>query len=510
MKCAKTRIIIFLILIFITSTVFSQIHNQSALQSISGIEALYHVKFLSSDEFRGRATFTQEQLIAARYIANEFEKYGLKPISKTNKYYQSIKMDFAEVGIPGRLEIDGKIYEEGKDFQVAPVGSNKLETGVVFAGYGIITDDYNSYENIDVKNKIVMIFEGKIHKKGPQWGVASLHEIRVMQAIKNGAAGMIFVKGTSPRDHKFPIPSKLSFLRIKQIADYAKKLKLFCWNDVLQEKWYSFPMVYISLDIANEILKKEGKTIIELKRKIDSNKKPCSFALKQIVKLETNVIQKKYQAMNVIGLFEGADDILKDETIIIGAHYDHIGVSRDLKKIFNGADDNASGTAALLEIAQAFTKCEIKPKRSILFITFTGEESGCLGSQYYVDNPVIPLSKTIAILNLDMVGRNNPNEIELHCKDENKNLLSISINMSKKIDIALNIPEKVETGGSDHSSFYKKGIPFIFYYDGGGDFAHKSTDTWEKISPLKIEKVARLCFLTACKIANQSFTSMKN
>jgi Zn-dependent M28 family amino/carboxypeptidase len=257
------------------------------------------------------------------------------------------------------------------------------------------------------------------------------------------------------------------------------------------------------MDAANQLLAKTGKTVIEFKQEIDKTGKPHSVPLKKIVRMETNVSHSSRYTMNVIGMIKGSDPSLRDEFVVIGAHYDHIGIKAELGEVYYGADDNASGTGALLEIAQAFSQCSRKPKRSILFIAFTGEERGLIGSQYYVDHPVVPLSKTVAMFNMDMIGRNDPDIIDIGCMGD-ENLITFSNDASRIVDINIHFNKDNIHVSTDHASFLIKDIPVLFYHDGGGDFAHKTIDTWDKLLPQKIEKVARLCFLTAYSIADKN------
>jgi hypothetical protein len=481
----------------------TQTEYPAAIKSITGTEALFHIKFLASEELRGRDTFTQEQLIAGRYIANEFEKYGLESIPRNNSYYQDIKMKYAKVERFNNLEINGKLLKEGIDFQVAAVGKNKLEKEVVFVGYGVSVDEYDSYADIDAKDKIVMVFEGKIYEEGEKWAFAPLHEVRILNAINHGAAGMLFVRGTSPKDHKLPLPSEIALGRLKLTMSFAEKFGLGKWNDEIFKKWSAFPMTYITMDAANQLLAKAGKTVAEFKQEIDKSGKPHSFSLRQKVRMETDVSHSSRYTMNVIGMIKGIDPSLRDEFVVIGAHYDHIGIKAELGEVYYGADDNASGTGALLEIAQAFAQCTRKPKRSILFISFTGEERGLIGSQYYVDNPVVPLSKTVAMFNMDMVGRNDTCSIDIGCLGD-ENLITFSREASKVVDINIHFNKDNIYVSTDHASFLTKDIPILFYHDGGGDFAHKTIDTWDELLPQNIEKVARLCFLTAYLIADKN------
>jgi len=501
----NTYLLIVLILFFIPSVSCDSVGKQkfAGQESITGEDLLHHVRFLASDEMKGRETFTSEQLVAARYIVNEFEKYKLKPFGETQSYYQNFGLKYAEVGSPNKLEINGKIYREGKDFISAALGKANIESQIAFVGYGITTPEYDSYADVDVEGKIVMLFQGKIKRKGKVWGFAPLHEVRVLNAVKHGAVGMIFVRGTSPKDHKMPIPQEGPVLeRFHQIAPLAQKLKVGDFGNEDLEKITSFPLVYMNLNAADELFKNKDKTIEEIKKKIDNTRSPNSFPMAQTAKIQTNVSHRVRQTMNVIGIIEGRDSSLKKEAVLIGAHYDHIGVIKEGEKVYNGADDNASGTAALLEIAQAFAKSQRKPKRSLLFVAFTGEEKGVLGSGYYISHPVIPLSQTTAVLNMDMIGRNDPNSIQA-VTEEKSRLKTISQKISQKVGIKLEEPTASVNSSTDHFPFLEKGIPVIWYFDGGGDFAHSTSDTWDKLSPEKMEKVARLCFLTAYRLADQ-------
>jgi len=492
---------IILFLICFSKLVFTQSYIP-ALEGITSEECLYHIKFLASDEMRGRETFTQEQYIAARYIANEFEKYGLKPGVTNDNYYQNFNMEYAIAGTENYLKIDGKTYTEGKDFTVPAVGNNTVKGEIVFVGYGISADNYDSYAGMNIKGKIVMVFEGKKSGPGPHFNIAPLHEIRILNAIKRGATGMIFVKGTSPKNHKMPIPPEGPIVeRFSQVSEIAKKMGLSDFDNKCLEQVKMFPMVYVTLEVANEILESHSKTITDLKKEIDKTGKPHSFELKQKAELKTDISNKVRTTMNVIGFIEGSE--INDESIIIGAHYDHIGVTKNGKEIYNGADDNASGTAALLEIAQAFSECERKPKRNVYFIAFTAEEKGVLGSGYYVKNPVIPLSKTKAMLNLDMIGRNSPDTIDVVIKDNMGNLLSLNKDISAEVGIYVKESDITPYTSTDHRHFLDENIPSVWYYDGGGEFAHKVFDTWDKILPKKVQNTARLCFICAYKTANR-------
>jgi hypothetical protein len=383
----------------------AQAQDISPVKRIDGKEALFHIKFLASAELKGRETFTPEELTAGRYIANEFERYGLKAIDSEQTYFQEIDARHTAVSPPSLLALGGHAFTEGKDYRIAAIGSNTLDAEVVFVGYGVTVKDHDSYGGVDATGKIVMVFEGNFPGKGGS--AASLPALLIGNAINHGATGMIFVTGTSPKNRKWEIGSELSLASMLFPIAAASRRGICQWSDEVWKKWLEFPFAYVSMDVANELLAKSTRTVTALKKDIDDSGKPSSFELDQKLKIQANVHIGTRRTRNVVGFVEGRDATVRNQVIIVGAHYDHVGVMRDSIGIAYGADDNASGTATLLEIARAFAECKLKPRRSLLFIAFTGEERGLIGSQYYVDHPLVPLSKTIAYINLVPFQKNN-------------------------------------------------------------------------------------------------------
>jgi hypothetical protein len=345
--------------------------------------------------------------------------------------------------------------------------------------------------------------EGKLRKKGPEFGIAPFHDVLVFNAIHHGAAGMLFAEGTSPQNRKWPIPARYAADSMKPVLERAQALGLIRVNDEAKQAWRKFPFVYITQEVADLLLAEIGWTSAGLKRKIDESGQPHSFALDHRVRVQTNVTHSTKKIMNIVGLIEGGDPTLKEGTVIIGAHYDHIGRldAREPEQIAFGADDNASGTAALMEIARVVAKSPIKPKRSILLIAFTGEEKGGLGSQLYLDHPLRSLSGTKAMLNMDMIGRNDPEKIGIY--SSRPDLVDLSRDLACQVGLTIERLEEGHAESSDHAFFLEKRVPVIFYYDGGGNFVHKAADTWDQLSAEKMERVARLCFLTARALADQ-------
>jgi Zn-dependent M28 family amino/carboxypeptidase len=218
--------------------------------------------------------------------------------------------------------------------------------------------------------------------------------------------------------------------------------------------------------------------------------------------METVLDAEKFPTQNVVGFLEGVDPDLKKEIIVIGAHYDHVGVSND--SIYNGADDNASGTAGVMEIAEAFTQCKTRPKRSLLFMTFAGEEKGLFGSRYYADDPLLPIENTIVMLNLDMISRNDTNEVAIIGSPTSSDLKAINEQANETIGMELAYDQERYFLNSDHYSFYRKDIPVLFYNSKMTPDLHKPSDDPEKIIPVKMAKIGRLVFATAWMIANRT------
>jgi hypothetical protein len=483
-------------LVWLSSSTRAQ--ELSAVQGINGKQALLHVKFLASAELRGREAFTPDERVAGRYIANEFERYGLQAIDSGKTFFQEIGSEYMAVTTGNLLASEGHEFVEGKDYRIAAAGSNTLEAGIVFVGYGVTLKEYDCYAGVDARGKIVMIFEGNFRGKGGSG--ASLPAFLIANAINHGAVGMIFVRGTSPKNKKWEIGTELSLASLAFPIAAGTRRGICQWSDDMWSKWSKFPLAYISIDVANQLLVGTSASITALKEEIDNDGKPKSFLLDRRLNMRANVQVGTRYTRNVLGFVKGRDSSLRDQVIIVGAHYDHVGVAEDPAEIAYGADDNASGTAAVLEIAQAFGECKQRPRRSVLFIAFTGEEKGLIGSQYYVDHPLVPLSKTKAFINLDMVGRNDPCTIKMNSRGISESLTAITEQSAK--DAGMKMEDWDDPTGSDQGAFFMKDVPFLWFFDGGGDFAHGPADSWDKIAAEKLEKVARLCFLTVYRIAD--------
>lgn len=499
------KIILFLIVPLIA---FSQEKDKVAMKYAKEITAnsmFKNLSVLASDEYEGRETGEKGQKMAAAYIANQFKEMGIPPYKDTS-YYQRYPLTMLAPA-PLNIEIEGKKYTRNKDYYNFPLQTEqKIETqNIIFLGYGIEDSVYNDYKGVDVFNRVIMIMDGEPfsedslslitqNKISSKWSF-NLY-IKIEAAKQKKVAALLIVKDD--------IGKEIEKNKTKLAATTLK---------LTEEK--EMPIIYISKLMANEILK--FRDTENVKRIISETKKPLNVLGKSTVIIDIQNNTKPKIAENVLGYIEGGD--LKEELIVISAHYDHLGKEGNV--VYNGADDDGSGTVAIIDIAKAFIKAKKDghgPRRSILFIAFSGEEKGLLGSAYYVENPVFPLKNTVCDLNIDMIGRiddeyfDNPDYVYLIGSDKlSFQLHNISEGVNKtytkiKLDYKFN-DEKDRNRyyyRSDHYNFAKNGVPVIFYFNGIHADYHRESDEIEKINFDKIQKIARLVYYTAWEIANRT------
>lgn len=500
----------FLFLILVYTSLSSQTVPQPALDSITPAEMKNHVYFLASDDMKGRDTPSTELDSCADYIAREFHSYSLTAPEANKNYFQYFNTLKTHLSQPNTFILsteNGKQeYDLKKDFVPLHITANKKITDcdIVFAGYGISAPElkYDDYQNLDVADKVVLIFKGEPQKNdtssifnGARDSDYSKVRIKIENAREHGAVGVILAnKPTSP--FRRPPNYWPSLLRssmkdaVPLTLEESTEKKIVC--------------VSIGKKLVDDILEDSGKNYKTIFEKIDYDLQPRSFEIKgKTVTFETNLKADKKQTQNVVGYLEGSDKELKNELVIIGAHYDHVGTRNDTI-VYNGADDNASGTAGVLEIAEAFGSCTTRPKRSLLFITFAGEEKGLFGSRYYVENPLFPLENTVAMLNLDMISRNDSNEVAIIGSGTSSDLKQINEQVNEYIKMDLAYDQEIYFRNSDHYSFYSEDIPVLFYNTKSTPDLHQPTDDPEKIIPEKMAKIGKLIFSTAWVVANRA------
>ncbi len=472
---------------------------------------------LASDEYEGRETGSRGLQKAARYIAARYQEFGIGGLEKLdNGFFQPVPMLSEQWDNP-QLVVGGKEFKFAKDwyaFTRSQLSRRTFERDeVVYLGWGIDDEDYSDYDKVDVKNKVILIYTGEPldkdsisyitgTKKLSKWSTDWKKKLRA--AKKKGVKCVIFIE-----------PNTAFY--INRYARYLTEPNIkLADND--RGRLYANAM-YVSRDVAKEIIGSEKSLAKIIKAREGTRKtgKAKSVRLKTNLSITLTEEKKELQTSNVIGFIEGSDPKLKKEIVVISAHYDHLGKRGD--NIFNGADDNGSGSATLIEIAEAFAQAKKDgkgPRRSIVVMHLTGEEKGLLGSAYYVDNPVFEIDRHMVNLNVDMIGRPDkdhpdPNYIyvigadrlstELHEANEAANKKYTNINLDYTYN-AEDDPNQFYYR-SDHYNFAKNGIPAAFYFSGVHDDYHRPTDTYEKIDFERMAQIGRLVFLTAYDLANR-------
>ena len=488
--------------------------NDAALKYASTITAQdlkKQLTIVASAEMEGRETATAGQRRAAAYIEGQFKQLGLLYPSVLKGYQQSYPL-YKDTLAKSVLKI-GKIkYVFGKDYVVMPGTDLKSEIKskqLVFVGYGIDDKNYSDYTGKDVNGKVVVFFSGepKINGKflsagltrNEQWNTLK----KIMVAKQKGAKAALLISTADT----------LSTITVNN----ARVTNMYLPRVVKKENerpGYATVVSHVGKDILGE------QQYNELSKKATSAEplNTSNIVLNSKTKFEYRKQQIPFSSSNVVGYIEGTDK--KDEYVLLTAHYDHLG-KRDTV-IFYGADDDGSGTVSVIEMAEAFAKAKAEghgPRRTIVFMTVSGEEKGLWGSEYYTDHPIFPLEKTTVDLNTDMVGRIDPdrktgdstNYVYVVGDDKlSTDLKIISTGINKKyinmeLDYKYNDPADRQRiyFRSDHYNFAKKGVPIIFYYDGmlRPDY-HRPTDTVDKINFNLMEKRVRFIFLTAWEMAN--------
>ena len=498
--------------------------NKTAMKYAKLIDvglAKKHLNILASDEFEGRETGKPGAEKAANYIAGEFKKLGLKPIVNGSYFFNVPLVENSF--LVNSFTINGASFTNGLDFY--PSGSADARTistsEVVFVGYGIGSDNYDDLKGIDITGKVVLVInEGEPVKDGvykvngsavkSEWNTNRRKRIQFLQS-KNPALILAASSTVAANIKRFGAFVTAGQIAIKKEGAEVKNTPAVVFN--------------ITPDMANQILKSSGKTVESLRAAIDASGMPQSETVKATVATSYASKVKDVKAVDVLGFLPGNDPKLKDEVLVISAHYDHIGMLPEGTKgdrINNGADDDGSGTTGILEIAKAFTQAKKDghgPRRSILFLGNVGEEKGLLGSEYYSEHPVIPLANTITDLNIDMIGRvgfdyigkpDSANYVyvigssmlstDLHKVGEKANTTYTNLVLDYKYDDP-NDPNRFYYR-SDHYNFAKHGVPIIFYFNGVHKDYHGVGDDVSKINFPLLAKRAQLVFYTAWDLVN--------
>jgi len=460
------------------------------------------LEYLAGDECQGRGLKTQGLTKAGDYIAKAFKDAGLKSAFDDGSYFQPFTVfGTGKLVNPIALAFKtdaGKVeYDFGKTFAPTEAsGPGKVVAGLVFVGYGISAPDkkYDDYAGVDVKGKVVVVLRRmpRADAKEDRFAAADTPlqslNAKVETAAQKGAAGILFVNDRGTADKTDPLMT----------ADRTRGL------------FFEGPVFHVKRDVVNDLL--GDATLAKLEEGIDKEMKPNSFAVKGVTcATEVSVERPKYPTRNVIGVLPGAGP-LANETVVIGAHYDHLGLGDeggsmaakgDQGKLPHyGADDNASGTSGLLELARRYGGMKDRQGRRLVFVSFSGEEQGLFGSKHYVKNPPFPLDATAFMINLDMIGRmvavedkdagnRKRDRLVVYGTGTAEGLDKLVDDTNKTFDLKL-LKVPGGSGPSDHTSFYEKKIPVLFLFTGTHKDYHKPTDTPDKINVDGLKKVADL------------------
>ncbi|HPI36966.1 MAG TPA: M28 family peptidase [Ignavibacteriaceae bacterium] len=489
----KRNYLVLILLYLFVNTNFGQQEKLVITPEITAHELLSHISFLASDELKGRMTGTDEILLAAEYIKSEFIKYGLKPVFDKSFFQEFQFIAGIELGNNNSLKFITKEEEINpalkSDFiPVSFSGETQIKGKIVFAGYGISSTkvNYDDYRDIDVTDKIVVILRNHPENNNPQSKFNEYSSLRykASTAKEKGAAGVIFVNGYEFENDNLV---QLKYDKAPIVKDFAA--------------------LHIKREFIEKIFSAAGLSFKEVQKLIADSLKPASIELDVETEIETEIKEIQKVCRNVAGLLIGNDPILKDEYLVIGAHYDHLGMGEagslfrgEEPQVHNGADDNASGTAGVLELAQKFGSINSEFKRSIIFIAFSGEELGLLGSNYFVNHSPIPTEKMIAMFNMDMIGRLNEEKSLIVYGTGTSSIWKEELEKNNQSGFKLTFNDE-GFGPSDHSSFYGKNIPVLFFFTGVHSDYHRPTDDVEFINSDGQKDVVRFIYQLAKNVA---------
>jgi hypothetical protein len=494
------------------------------LEAIRVGELKTGISYLASEKLQGRLSLTPGSDLAIRWVEQQFRASGLKPAGERGSYLQPVPLiesrpDREHSSLTVRFGSESKTYRYPDAYGSFP--SNISAGGeVVFAGFGITAPElnYDDYAGIDARGKIVLIFDHEPQENdaaSPFNGKGNtLHAglyMKTLNAQRHGAVALVVV---SEPNRKHPSNQE----RLARIRGMDQRARIP--SQALADSDLKIPSMTVNDAIAGEML---GGKARELQSAIDSTLKPASRPLPGVSAhlALANSERRAATSYNVLGLLPGGDPNLAADTILYTAHYDHDGPAPD-GKFYPGADDDASGTVGVVELARAFSKNPVRPRRSILFAVFAAEERGLLGSYYYAAHPVRPLVATRAVINFDMIGRDEKpspqtdglieiapdtsNELNLvgtNYSPEYKALVerannSVGLRLSYKWDEepALNVFFR-----SDHYPFAAKGVPALWWFTGFHPDYHQTTDTADRIDYEKMAKILRLAFITGFDLA---------
>jgi hypothetical protein len=460
---------------------------------------LRHIRYLASDELKGRGNGTQELDKAAEYIASQFKSSGLQPAGNKGTYFQEFLVTTGSQLGPGNtltLDIGHTPHSAvlNKEFTPFGIGEKTEVSGeLVFAGYGISAEEFNydDYKGLDVTDKIVLALAHEPREKdsgsrfnGIQITPHGQDNTKAINAKYRGARAILIVQ--DPANHSEPdIQPTVAGAQVDDLGICALR---------------------ISRGLAQRLLDPLKKDLLEVQKQIDQEMAPQSFSVPALARVKMDVVRVRKTVRNVVALLPGKDRSVSDETVILGAHYDHLGFGgrssmspQSVGEIHNGADDNASGTAGLIELAAALAKDKPEPRRSYLFIAFAGEELGLNGSQHWTRNPTRSIEKSVAMLNMDMIGRLSGNQIVMAGIGTSPAFPELVKNAATHSGIEVKTTQS-GYGTSDHTSFYVSNIPVLFFFSGLHSDYHRPSDDTDKINAAGATKILNMVYWIATEL----------
>jgi Peptidase family M28/PA domain len=493
---------------------------QRGLLSIHADELREKVTYLASKEMKGRGDGAPELRLAADYIAGMFRKNGIKPAGDAGTYYQNFRMFTARLGSGNAFRVGSSEYILATDYVphfLSPAA--EVEGPLVFVGYGVSAPSlkFDELAGVNLRGRVAVVLDANPHAENfaSDFNRVDLTEkgsilTKARNVARAGAVGLVVLQ--NPNIPNISIADSAATFR----SDYPRRdVPMGDQEDVRNPR---IPVVILSESAARRLI----PSLRDLQRSIDVTLKPQFLDLGKRATLKVDVQRISFATQNVLGLIEGSDSRLRREVLIVGAHYDHDGESGG--QIWPGADDNASGTSGVLELAEAFGTGSMVPARSILLCAFAGEEKGEIGSQHYADHPAIPIDRTVAMLQMDMIGRNeeHPANHDLHLDREIASQNANSVNLVGSI-FSLDLRRIMEEANrgiglelkfryddtpenllrrSDQWAFLQKGVPALFIHTGEHPDYHRPSDTADKINYPKMEKIVRLVFVAVEAMAN--------
>lgn len=500
--------------------------SQRGADTITAAQLKDYLSFIASDVMEGRDTPSRGLDTTAQFLATCLSRWGFKPAGDDGSYFQKIALsreviDKAET----RVQLNSQALAIGDDYIPFARPAEVPAAQLVFAGNGwfVKSKNIDAYKGVDAKGKIAVIFgppngypngiksSDLTGRRGEDWMNASEY------AQKQGVGGIVIVPDFQYLANWDRNRTRIEERGITKVAKFQSTAGA------------QIPEIVISPRVANILFQGEKQNAPSIFESIYAGQSLVPFGLNPDKKLSLTVRVKSDGAttQNVVAVFEGSDPVLKNEYVALGAHYDHVGIGIPVNgdSIYNGADDDGSGTTALLAIAEALAKASKRPKRSVLFVWHAGEEKGLWGSRYFTDYPTIPLDKIVTQLNIDMIGRSkkegdtNPRNRELSGPNEiyviGSKMMSTELgDLTESVNkqyLNLSYDFRYDDPGdpnrfffrSDHYNYARKGIPIVFFFDGEHEDYHRPGDSVDKIDFQKMEKVARTIYMTLWEVASR-------